>query len=138
MTKTDLETSISNAIRSLYQLIMVVNDETLNCQLIDQNVELKNISAAGSFDSFCEDLFANIHPGDREGFRAFSDPDYFPKELKVKVYVSYECRIRHTDHHYNWSKITFCNAAKEDCAEGHDFLFLIEDIHEWKTRELKE
>ncbi len=129
---------LGNAIRSLHQMIMVVDRKTMHCNVIDHNPELGNIHVGDSFIDFCEELFVNIHPEDREEFRSFIDPDYFPKELKDKVYVSYECRIRHQNSQYYWSDITFCNAAEEDTAGGREYLFLMQDIHEWKTKELQE
>lgn len=130
--------TVGNAVRSLYQMIMTVNEKTYECQVIDYNKELRNISEdINSFDAFCEDLYVNIHPEDREGFEQFTDMNYFPKELKNKVYTSYECRIRQVNSQYYWSEIIFCNATEEDSTVGHDYLFLIQDIHEWKTKELQ-
>ncbi|SDB12533.1 GGDEF domain-containing protein [Eubacterium oxidoreducens] len=131
--------NVGNAIRSLYQLILMVNEQTYECYVIDYNCELRNLSdEMHSFDGFCDDLYINIHPEDREGFVRFTDPDYFPGELARKVYTSYECRIRQADSRYYWSEITFCNATKEDSAQGHDYLFMLRDIHEWKMRKLRE
>jgi diguanylate cyclase (GGDEF)-like protein len=137
--KDELRIAIGNAIRSLYQMIMAVNDETLECHVIDFNAEIRNISDdITSFDTFCEDLYENIHPEDRDSFKEFTNPEYFPNELSNKVYTSFECRIKQTNGNYYWSKIIFCNATKEDSYEGHDYLFLIQDIHELKTAELRE
>ena len=134
-----VKTMVANAVRSLYQMIMVVNDQTFECHVIDYNRELRNISEdIFSFDVFCDDLYVNIHPEDREGFESFTNPNYFPGELTNKISTSYECRIRHTNNQYYWSEITFCNATEEDSTGGHDFLFLIQDIHEWKIKELQE
>lgn len=129
---------VGNAVRSLYQMIMTVDEQTYECHVIDYNKELRNLSEdIVSFDRFCDDLFINIHPEDREAFDKFTDPNYFPKELENKVFTSYECRIRHSNNQYYWSEIIFCNATEEDSAAGHDYLFLIQDIHEWKTKELQ-
>ncbi|MCR5747852.1 MAG: sensor domain-containing diguanylate cyclase [Lachnospiraceae bacterium] len=133
-TKRDIE----NAIRSLYQMIMAVDGQTHECRVIDHNRELQNISTdVSSFDEFCDKLYINIHPEDREGFRAFTDPDCFPKELKSNVFTSFECRIRQKNSQYYWSEIIFCNATKEDSSDGTDYLFLIRDVHRWKTKEIK-
>lgn len=128
-----------NAIRSLYQMIMAVNEKNLECRVIDYNTELHNISeVVSSFDGFCNSLYINIHPEDREGFNKFTNPNYFPVELADKVFTSYECRIRHANNQYYWSEIIFCNATEEDSTVGHEYLFLIRDIHEWKVKELQE
>lgn len=133
-----IKQTVGNAVRSLYQMIMTVDEETYECHVIDYNKELRNISEdISSFDAFCDDLYVNIHPEDREGFDNFTDPNYFPKELADKVYTSYECRIRQANSQYYWSEIIFCNATEEDSTVGHNYLFLIQDIHEWKTKELQ-
>lgn len=63
-------------------MIMVVNDQTFECHLIDHNRELRNISEdIIYFDVFCSDLYVNIHPEDKVGFEKFTDPNFFPKEL---------------------------------------------------------
>lgn len=127
-----------NAIRSLYQMIMTVDEKTFECKVIDYNKELHNISeVVTSFDEFCDSLYVNIHPEDREGFDKFTDPNYFPVELADRVFTSYECRIRQANNQYYWSEIIFCNATEEDSTVGHEYLFLIQDIHEWKIKELQ-
>lgn len=135
---SEITRNIGNAVRSLYQMIMVVNDETMECFIVDYNQEIRSISKdVTSFDSFCDDLYINMHPEDRDTFISFTDPNYFPKELSEKVYTSMECRIRQMNGQYYWSEIIFCNATEEDSTVGHDYLFLIRDIHDWKTRELR-
>ena len=135
----EINRTVGTAIRSLYQLIMTVDTQTYECHVLDHNKELSNISSdIASFDIFCKELYKNIHPGDREGFRDFTDTGYFPKELRNKVYVSHDCRIRRVNSRYYWSRIIFCNATEEDRPGGHDYLFLLQDIHEWKTGELRE
>lgn len=137
--KETIKRTIDNAIRSMYQMILAVNEQTQECHVIDYNREIQNISDdVSTFGDFCNKLFCNIHPEDRETFNAFIDMDFFPNELNEKVYTSIECRIRHTNHRYYWSEIIFCNAAQEDSAEGHDYLFLIQDIHAWKEKEVQE
>lgn len=127
------------AIKSMYQMIMVVNGHTLECQVLDYNQELRSISEEiDLFDKFCEDLCRNIHPEDREEFKLLLGPTGFAKELKEKVFTSYACRVRHVNSQYYWSNIIFCNATKEDSTEGNDYLFLIQDIHDWKMKELQE
>ncbi|MCR4909556.1 MAG: sensor domain-containing diguanylate cyclase [Lachnospiraceae bacterium] len=128
---------IGNAIRSLYQMIMLVNGETLECHVVDRNQELENLSGFTSFDVFCEGLYKNIHPEDREDFRRFIGADCFPVELGKKVHTSFGCRIRRANRRYFWSEIIFCNATEEDNAGGSDYLFLIRDIHGWKMKELR-
>lgn len=135
----EMKKIVDTAIKSMYQMVMVVKGETLECEVLDYNREIHNISEKiDLFDKFCKDLSKNIHPEDREGFKALLEPTGFAEELKQKVFTSYECRIRHINSQYYWSKIIFCNATKEDSAEGNDYLFLIQDVHDWKVKELQE
>ena len=136
--KNIIREEIGNAIRSLYQMIMVVNGNTLECHVIDYNQELRNISEnICLFDVFCNNLYENIHPEDRENFKEFTANEYFMKKLAEKVYVSIECRIRRKDDEYFWSELIFCNSTAEDSTAGTDYLFLIRDIHENKIEILK-
>ncbi|MBR1623069.1 MAG: GGDEF domain-containing protein [Pseudobutyrivibrio sp.] len=131
--------AVANAVRSMYQMILLVNENTFECHVLDYNDEIKNItSEVNTFDEFSSKLYENIHPEDRDDFLNFTNPNYFPKELESKVYTSIECRIRRVDHNYYWAQITFCNATKEDSSEGCDYLFLIQDIHEMKTKQILE
>jgi len=153
------EQIVGNAVRSMYQMIMIINLQTYDSHFIDHNKELRNIpNNVTSFGSFCNGLYRNIHPEDREGVINFTDPDQFTKELADKVFTSFECRIRQADSRYYWSRIIFCNAAGVDtarmsenqftqsarsCFAGdtgaeYECLFLIQDIHEWKMKELQE
>ena len=133
-----MDLRISNAIRSLNQMMIVINGGDFGITVFDHNAELGNIHKTGSFEKLRSDLHKNIHPEDRELFSAFTRKKQFIKKLEEKLFISGEFRIRHTDNKYYWSEITICNAAEEDSAEGSDFLILFRDIHEWKTRELLE
>jgi len=129
---------IGNAIRSLYQMILLMDRKTYECQIVDYNKEFKNITEVISrFDDFSEMFYRNVHPEDREAFEKFTDPECFPKELTDKVFVSMECRIRQANNNYCWSEITFCHASEEDKTTGDKYLFLVRDIHEWKLKELQ-
>ena len=128
---------IENAIRSLYQMILVVNSETKECRIVDHNEELFTIADTNVYRDFFYRLFVNVHPMDRPAFQTFTDPNLFPKDLATKVHTSIECRIRHTDHRYYWTEIIFCNASREDGIGGPEFLFLLRDIDERKTKEIR-
>ena len=104
----------------------MIDEETYECHVIDHNKELRNILAEiDSFDAFCDDLYINIHPEDREESDKFTDPNYFPKELADKAFTSYECRIRQANSQCYWSEIIFCNVTEEDSTIGHDYLFVL-------------
>ena len=130
-----MEALVENAIKSLYQMIVLFNDETGLFRVLDRNPELMNLPVTDTFDEFCENLYINLHPEEREGFVRFTDGGYFSRELKSRAFTSYECRIRQNDGHYYWSEIFFCHATREDRPDGHEYLFLIQDIHERKVKE---
>ncbi len=136
--------SIDIAIRSMFQMIVLIDDGTCKCTIIDHNPELANIMPDKASEKkkldhevFLRSFDRNIHPEDREDFAAFMDPQTFVAHLKKHVYVSMECRIRHANRKYYWSEVTLCNTTEEDSTVGNAALFLIKDIHVRKTRELK-
>ena len=130
--------NIETAIRSLNQLIAVVDSKTGSLSEFDHNKELENLTKSTTYEDFRSDLYFNIHPADREAFAAFSDIEGILKNLKSRVHIAKEFRIRHSNRRYYWSEITMCNSSLEDSPRGDDFLLLIRDIHSWKSRELKE
>lgn len=130
--------TVDNAIRSLYQMILTVDLEDLGYSVIDLNPELEHICRdTDDYMEFSNSLCINVHPEDRDAFIRFADPVILKERLLHNVYISTECRIRHSDRSYFWSEVIVCNATYEDRAEGNDFLFLIHDIHERKSLELK-
>lgn len=127
-----------NAIKSMYQMIVAVDKGSMACSVLDCNDAVSHIAKEDNdFSKICERLFINIHPEDRDSFLEFSDPKFFPKELQSKVYTSMECRIRHKDDSYYWSRVIFCHATEEDKVLGNDYLFLLEDINEDQTRYIR-
>lgn len=131
----NINNAAMNAINSMYQMIIAVDNETMSCSVLDCNEEVAHIARDDKdFSKICERLYVNIHPEDRASFLDFTDPNWFPNELKNKVYTSIECRIRHSDDSYYWSRVIFSHATVEDNISGNDYLFLLEDVNEDKTR----
>lgn len=132
--------SIGNAIRSLYQLIVLVEEGTLLCHAADCNEELDtlDISNVKVYDDLFSTLYKNTHPEDREGLILLSNINNLHEALSEKVYISCECRIRHTNLGYYWSRITICNSTIEDSPTGHEYLILMENIHTQKDALLAE
>ena len=135
---------VDNAIRSMFQMIVSIDDDTYKCTMIDHNMELSNIAPevlsekkSFDYDTFLRGFDRNIHPEDREEFAKFTDREVYVERLKKHVYVSMECRIRHADRKYYWSEITYCNTTEEDSAAGNAALFLIRDIHSRKMRQIR-
>ncbi len=140
----NLKISIDNSIRSIFQIIAVIDDATGNCRIIDHNRELDNITAdpeneaqTSSFKRLRRSLKKNVHPEDRDAFLLFTDHDHYVKKLKGNVHMSMECRIRHSDSRYYWSEIMICNTTEVDSTKGNDCILLIRDIDERKNSELK-
>ena len=136
----ELSISIGNAIRSLYQLILLVEEDTQACYIMDYNKEIHNLGVdkAKSFDLICKKIYKNVHPKDRESFSILADVNRIHDELSHNVCISADCRIRHADSRYYWTKITICNAKVENSAQGKEYLFLLEDIHQQKSGEKAE
>ena len=140
---SDINRSIYNSMRSLFQMIAVVNDADGECVLFDLNRELENIPKTGSdsrdafpFETLRRDLIRNIHPEDRERISLFTEHDTYVGMLKEHIFLSMECRLRHADNRYHWSEIIICNTTAEDSTEGNDSLFMIRDIDSVKTDQL--
>jgi diguanylate cyclase (GGDEF)-like protein len=131
---------IENALKSLYQLVVVVDEESSLCDLVDVDDSLLNLSIKehGSFDELCSFLYKNLHPEDRERFDLFSEPNRIHDVLSKEISISMESRIRHTNSRYYWSEIIICNARRSYSAEGKDYLFLIRDIDKIKRAQIRE
>ncbi len=126
------------AIKSLYQMIAAVNSETDECRILDYNPEMKSIdTGTGKFSGLCKSIMASIHPNDREDFRRFSSPDFYPDVLADEANASFDMRIRHADGKYYWSEVMLCHASQEDSVTGNEYLLLIRDINKKKTTQIK-
>lgn len=131
--------AVKNAINSMFKMIIAVDSVSMTCSVLDCNDCVSHLAADDKdFSLICERLFINIHPEDRTSFLEFTDPNFFPVELKNKVYTSIECRIRHRDDSYYWSRVIFCHASTEDEISGNDYLFLLEDVNEERTKAIQE
>ena len=138
LREKEIKQNVGNAVRSLYQMILAVNINEGSYSIIDLNPEVRNICEdAAGFREFCNTLCINAHPEDRDALIRFTDPESLRKWLSERVYISMECRIRHTDRSYFWSEVIICNSTREDKSGGSECLFLIHDIHERKSAELK-
>jgi len=126
-----------NAIKSIFELIMLVDSDTLRCRILDYDKDIKGIKkGVSSFEDFCDGLCENIHPQDREDFISFMTPEHFTAGLKERMSVSIECRIRQENRRYYWTEMIFIHADKEDEADGNNCLFMIRDINDRKKKDL--
>ena len=131
-------TNVNIAIRELYRLILVVDEETRECKYLDYDREVMNLPYdPDDYDQFCDELRENIHPGDRGEFFDFSDSEHVKNALAENPFVSIECRLKLYDKRYYWNEITFCR-VKSESGEFGQFLLLIRDVHEKKVRNLEE
>lgn len=132
--------SISNAMINLYQAIVLVEDTSSFCHVYEWEKELSHfaIKDGDAFSVLCNNIYKNIHPEEREAFLLLSDQEEIHKALSKEIHISAECRIRHQDSKYYWSRITICNAKARGSAAGQEYLFLIQDIHDSKEKEVRE
>lgn len=129
---------MDTAIRSLYQMILAVDGEELTCRKIDMNPEFSDYDTGTTdFRDFRNQLYINTHPEDRERIISFTDEEQMNERLSKNVYISAECRLKHSDRSYFWYEIILCNSSYEDNTEGKKYLLLVHDIHERKSYELK-
>lgn len=132
--------SIKNAIKSLYQLIVLVEEGSLCCQVVDYNGELESlkIEHVKLYNDLFHTLYKNTHPEDRERLLNLENIENINEMLSKQLYTSVDCRIRHSDFKYYWSRIIICNSSAEDLFEGNEYLLLIQDIHAEKQASLAE
>ena len=79
--------AVKNAINSMFKMIIAVDSVSMTCSVLDCNDCVSHLAADDKdFSLICERLFINIHPEDRASFLEFTDPNFFPVELKNKVY----------------------------------------------------
>ena len=131
--------SISIALANLYQIVVLVEDGDSLCRVMEWEKDLDHfaINDGDAFSVLCDNVYKNIHPEDREEFLILSGHDKIHDALSKEIHISAECRIRHSDSGYYWSRITICNAKVENSPDGREYLFLIQDIHESKAKELQ-
>ncbi len=129
---------VDNAIRSLYQLIVLVDEDGCLCEIIDCNDELSDLDVHGikNYTLLFARIYKNIHPEEREEFDFFSNVENISRELEKQIYVYFDCRVRHKDSRYYWTRITITNAREEDSTSGNVFLFLMQDIGYQKKKEM--
>lgn len=135
---------IDNAIRSLFEALICVDESGEKCVVADHNSELDNLFSDlpdmndVNYQELREKMIKDIHPEDREEFSRFTDHKRYIEQLSVNVHTSIECRIRHLDNRYYWSEIIICNTTIEDSTTGNGCLLMIRDIDTRKVRELNE
>ena len=135
---------IDNAIRSLFEALVCVDESGGKCVVVDHNSELDNLFSDlpdmdnVNYQELREKMIKDIHPEDREEFSRFTDHKRYIEQLSVNVHTSIECRIRHSDNRYYWSEIIICNTTIEDSTTGNGCLLMIRDIDRRKVRELNE
>ena len=83
----NINNAAMNAINSMYQMIIAVDNETMSCSVLDCNEEVAHIARDDKdFSKICERLYVNIHPEDRASFLDFTDQkEYYDAELLMKI-----------------------------------------------------
>ncbi len=141
MTELEIQKAvipISNAIRNLYQIVVLVEDHNFLCHVIDCDKEVENLlqSEEMSLDMMLENFYKNIHPAQREDFRILTDAEYIHEKLSDEIFLSMDCQLRYADSNYYWSRITISNAKVLNSPEGREYLFLLQNIHREKQKEI--
>lgn len=141
MTELEIQEAaipISIAIRSLYQMVVLVEEGNFLCHVIDCDKEVENLLQGGEMflDMMLESFCRNIHPAHREDFRDLTDSEYIHDRLSKEVFISTDCQLRYADSSYYWSRITICNAKILDSPEGREYLLLLQNIHKEKQKEI--
>ncbi len=130
--------SVGNVIRSLYQMVVLVEESTTFCHVIDCDDEVRNLLPVEriALDDLLESFHRNLHPAHREDFRILTDPDFLHERLSREVYLSIDCRLRYSDSDYYWSRVTVCNATEMDSPRGQEYLVLLQNINKEKQNEI--
>ena len=140
--QNEISNSIDNVIRSLYQLVIMIEETTFACRVIDRNDEFSHFNADSikNYSELYDTVYKNIHPEDRAEFIPFGDIEYLNRVLSERLFVYFDCRIRHSDSCYYWSKIVICNAKESESVNGEEYLFLIQALNdqEEETRKKEE
>ena len=135
-----VEIAIEKAIKSLYQLSVLVEEGTFICHVADCDDDLKSLEldAGEDYLHLFEALYKNTHPEDRENIESFSEISSIHNILSKNQCISIDCRIRHIDSKYYWSRLVICSPEPAKSMELCGFMVLLEDIHAQKTRYLEE
>ena len=75
--------SVNNVIRSMYQMVVLVEESTTFCHVIDCDDEVSNLLPDESIalDALLESFHRNLHPAHREDFRILTDPGLIHERL---------------------------------------------------------
>jgi len=125
------------AIQSIYDVIFSVNAKTnlyTRLYLCDRMYDFQMDTQ--HFDEFCEKTLEDIHPEDREAFIAFSKKAHVCSQLQQKDSISMECRLQWKGYGYHWRELIFKRIADYENPDSYEnFLYMVRDIHERKTKE---
>ncbi len=134
------DTAINNAIRSLYQIVIHIEEDSHICHVIDLDDEFSNleIEPSGGYLGLFDALYRNIHPEDREELISYSDIDNIHSLLSDNISVYYDCRLRDAASAYRFVRMTFCNTRECESPAGEEYLLLVQDIGRQKEKEKKE
>ena len=135
--RQDISAWIDNAIRSLYGIVIHIEEKTLLCNVIDQDDEYANLKIGkdNTYSELFDEVYRNVHPEDRDKLYPCSSAEYVHKLLSREVSVYFDCRLRDTHSLYRWVRITLCNAREAESTTGQEYLFLVQDISAQKKEE---
>ncbi len=138
--RQDISAGIDNAIRSLYSIVIHIQEKTLICNVIDLDDEFANLKIGQDIDysELFDEVYRNIHPEDREKLNPCRSVEYVHGLLSDELSVYFDCRLRDALSLYRWVRITLCNAKEAESTTGEDYLFLVQDITSQKQEEKRQ
>lgn len=138
MNQQQLE-SWALAIQSIYYLILFVDGKTTHCNKVFYGTNSRCFPMdAQHYDDFFEKSLKYIYPDDREDFKRFTDFSYMSGLLQQKRFITMECRIKNGSDGYRWMELGFKRVENyEGSGVYENYLYMMRDIHEGKSKELE-
>ncbi len=135
----EISNSIDNAIRSLYSIVILIEEDTLASHLIDLDEEFANLDTGslGDYSEVYETFYKNIHPEDRDKLVPYSDASRIHELMSEHLSFYFDCRLRDAKSNYCWVRITLCNTMECESSRGEEYLLLVQDIAMQKQEEEK-
>ena len=136
----DISTSIDNAIRNLYSIVILIEEDTLTSRVIDLDEDFSNLSTGSlcDYSEVYEIFYRNIHPEDREELVPYSDVNKIHALMSEHLSFYFDCRLRDAQSAYRWVRITLCNTMECESPRGEEYLLLVQYIGRQKREEEKE
>lgn len=125
------------AMQSIYSLILSVDANRNLYTKIHFNNEMYDFPMESQhFDDLCQKTLEDVHPEDRDTFRLFTNMTHICEELREKDTISMECRLHRGNAEYEWRELIIKRILNfENADKSENFLYMVRDIHERKSKE---